>query len=147
MQLKEVYKQIRLNSIIMNLDYLKGKHKNSLLELLQKYEKMFDGTLGKYTGSDSTIELQEDAKPYYAKPFPILEVHEATLKKEVNRLIKIGILKKINNSQWAATTFIIPKNNGTVRFISDFRDLKKRTNIKPSPIPNIQDLLLKLEGF
>ena len=34
----------------MNLNYLKDKHRNSLLELLQKYEKMFDGTLGKYTG-------------------------------------------------------------------------------------------------
>ena len=30
-------------------NYLKVKHKNCLLELLQKYEKMFDGTLGKYT--------------------------------------------------------------------------------------------------
>ena len=46
----------------MNLNKLKDKHKNSLLQLLQKYEKMFDGTLGKYTGSDYTIELKEDAK-------------------------------------------------------------------------------------
>ena len=42
----------------MNLNYLKDKHKNSLLELFQKYEKNFDGTLGKYTGSDYTIELK-----------------------------------------------------------------------------------------
>ena len=71
----------------MNLNYLKDKHENSLLELLQKYEKMFDGTLGKYTGSDYTIELKEDAKPYHAKPFPIPIINELTLKKEVNRLI------------------------------------------------------------
>ena len=32
---------------------------------------MFDGTLGKYIGSDYTIELKEDAKPYHDKPFPI----------------------------------------------------------------------------
>ena len=30
------YKKINLQSIIMNLDYLKDKHRNSLLELLQK---------------------------------------------------------------------------------------------------------------
>ena len=41
----------------MNLNYLKDKHENSLLQLLQKYKKMFDGTLGIYTGSDYTIEL------------------------------------------------------------------------------------------
>ena len=46
----------------MYLNHLKDKHKKSLLELLQKYEKMFDGTLVKYTGSDYTIELKEDTK-------------------------------------------------------------------------------------
>ena len=71
---------------------------------------MFDGTLGKYTGSDYTIELKDDTKPHHVKPFPISKIHELTLVKEVNRLIKIGILKKVNNSQWAALTFIIPKN-------------------------------------
>ena len=55
----------------MNLNYLKDKHKNSLKELLQKYKKIFDGSLGKYTSSDYTIELKENAKPYHAKPFPI----------------------------------------------------------------------------
>ena len=82
----------------MSLNYFKNKHKNSLLELLQKYEKMFDETLGKYTGSDYSLELQENAKPYHAKPFPVPNIHQPTLKKEVNKLIKIGVLKKINNS-------------------------------------------------
>ena len=50
------YKKINLKTIIMNLNYLKDKYENSLLELLQKYEKMFHGTLGKYTGSDYMIE-------------------------------------------------------------------------------------------
>ena len=60
----------------MNLNCLKDKHNNFLLELLQKYENMFDGTLGKYAGSDYTIELEEDAKP-----FPIPKIHELTFKK------------------------------------------------------------------
>ena len=42
---------------------------------------MFDGALGKYTGSTYKIELKEDVKPYHAKPFPIPKVHEPTLKK------------------------------------------------------------------
>ena len=75
---------------------------------------MFDGALCKYTGSDYTIELNKDAKPYHEKPFIIPKIHEPALTKEGNRLIKIGVLKKINNSQSAAPTFIIPKKNGTV---------------------------------
>ena len=116
-------KQNDLNTKVKSLNYLKKKNENSILELLQKYEDMFDGTFSKYTNSDYIIELKEDAKPYHTKPFPILKIHELALKKKVNRLIKIGVLKKkkINNSQWAAPTFIIPNKNGTVSCISDFR--------------------------
>ena len=55
------------------------------MELLQKYEKMIDGTLWKYIGSDYTVALKEDAKPYHAKPFPISKIHKPTLTKEVHR--------------------------------------------------------------
>ena len=34
-----------------------------------------------------------------------------------------------------------------MRFISNFIELNKTIKTKPFPIPNIQDLLLKLEGF
>ena len=43
----------------------------------------------------------------------------------------IGEFTKIHNSQWAALTFIIPKINGTVRFISEFRELNKIIKTKP----------------
>ena len=90
----------------MNLNYSKDIHKDSLLEWIQKYKNMFDGTLGKYTGSDYTIEMKEDAKPYHAKSFSIPKIHEPTLKWKVNRSIKIGVLKKINNYHCADSTFI-----------------------------------------
>ena len=44
-------------------------------------------------------------------------------------------------------TFIIPKKERTVRFISDFGELNKCIFRQPYPIPKIQDLLLRLEGF
>ena len=91
---------------------------------------MFEGTLVNHTGSKYMIEVKEDAKP-----FPIPKIHKLTLKKEVNRLIKIGVLRKINHSQWETPTFMIPKMNDTVRFISDFRQLKKSIKSKPFPIP------------
>ena len=63
----------------MNINYLKDKHKNPLLKLLQKYKNMFDGSLGEYIGSDYTIKAKEDVKHYHAKPFPIPNAHELTL--------------------------------------------------------------------
>ena len=69
----------------MNLNLLKDKYKNSLSELIQKYKKLFGGTLGKYTGSDYTIDLQENVKPYHAKPFPIPNNNKPIFKTEVDR--------------------------------------------------------------
>ena len=115
-----------------------------MLQLLKKYEPLFDGTLGKWKGSPVELELTEGATPYHARSFPIPRIHLATLKQEVERLCEIGVLKKVNRSQWAAPTFIIPKKDGTVRFVSDFRELNKRIKRKPYPIPNIQDVLLNL---
>jgi hypothetical protein len=44
-------------------------------------------------------------------------------------------------------TFIIPKKEGTVCFVTDFWQLNKALKRKPFPIPNIQDILQKIGGF
>ena len=44
---------------------------------------------------------------------------------EVERLVEVGVLKKVNRSEWVAPSFIIPKKDGTVQFINDFRELNK----------------------
>ena len=62
-------------------------------------------------------------------------------------MVKIGILQKVNRSECGAPTFVTPKKDRTIRFITDFRELNKRIKRKPYPIPKIQDLLLKLKGF
>ena len=41
----------------MSFNYLKVEDKDSILKLIEKCEEIFDGTLGKYIGSDHTIEL------------------------------------------------------------------------------------------
>jgi hypothetical protein len=62
-------------------------------------------------------------------------------------LVEAGVFRKVNRSEWVGPTFIIPKKDGSVRFISDFWELNKWIKRKPYPIPKIQDLLLKLKGF
>jgi hypothetical protein len=141
------YEPANLEEICANCTHLTDEQREDLLFLLKKYESLFDGTLGTWKGEDYDIELRSDAIPYHARAFPIPHVHEQTLRHEVERLCRIGVLKKVNRSEWAAPTFIIPKKDGSVRFISDFRELNKRIKRKPYPIPKIQDLLLKLEGF
>ena len=107
--------------ITTKLKYLNSDEQLLIFRQFKKHENMFDGTLGNYTGTEYIIELLEAAQPYHTKPFPIPKVHEETLKTDVNRLVSIDVLQRKNTSEWAAPTFMIPKNNGTGRIISDFR--------------------------
>ena len=65
--------------------------------------------LGTWKEGSYDIELRPDATPYHAKAYPIPKVHLETLKLEVQRLCDVGVLKRVNRSEWAAPTFIIPK--------------------------------------
>ena len=57
-------------------------------------------------------------------------------KTKINRLNTIGF-QNVKKSEWTAPTFTIPKKNETVCFISDLRELNKRIERKPFPIPRI----------
>ena len=145
--LEAKYEKADLRQICSAHSHLQFQQQQKLLALLEKYEDVFDGTLGTWKGAEVDLELVPNATPYHARSYPVPKCHMDTWKMEVERLCEIGVLKKVNRSQWAAPTFIIPKKDGTVRFISDFRELNKRIKRKPFPIPHIQDMLLNLEGF
>ena len=49
--------------------------------------------------TNNTIELQENAKPYHTKPFPIPKYSRTNYKKELDILIEIRVLNNINNSK------------------------------------------------
>ena len=127
--------------------HLSKDRRGKILNLLRQFEDLFDGTLGEFHTNPVHLDLKEGAVPKHHKPFPVAKIHEVTLKKELERLCKIGVLRKCSNSVWATPTFIIPKKNGTVRFISDFRYLNKCLVRRPYPIPKIACVLQKLEGI
>ena len=62
-------------------------------------------------------------------------------------MVKLGVLKQQPDSEWAVPTFVIPKKDKTVRFISDLREVNKRIICKPYPIPKISSVLQEMEGF
>ena len=141
------YEPANLEEIAEQSLHLSKEEQQQLYQLLIKYKSLFDGTLGTWKNETLSIKLKPGVEPYHARSFPIPKCYELTLRQEVERLVQIGVLKKVNRSEWAAPTFIIPKKDGTVRFLSDFRELNKRIKRQPFPLPKIQDLMLKLEGF
>ena len=94
------YTKQDLPSIVKECSKLNQEEHQMLLDLLKKYEHLFDGTLGSWKSSPAEIELKDpDCKPYHAKPYPVPQSQEQKLREEVQRLVDYGVLRKINRSE------------------------------------------------
>ncbi len=62
-------------------------------------------------------------------------------------MCKLGVLERQPAFEWASPSFIIPKKDKTVRFLSDFREVNNRLIRTPFPIPKISMVLQEIEGF
>ena len=124
-----------------NYTHLSDPEKELLLELQQKFEELFDGTLSDWDCEPVSLQLKEGAKPYHGRPFPIPKKHMDITRKEIQRLCDLGVLQWQADSEWALPTCIIPKKDNTVRVVSNFRELNKRIVRKPFPTPKISTVL------
>ena len=62
-------------------------------------------------------------------------------------MVDLGILDHQGASEWASPSFITPKKDGRVRWISDLRELNKVIKRKQYPLPIINDVLRKRKGY
>jgi hypothetical protein len=137
-----------LNKIATECHLLDADQQETLHKLLRKFAHLFDGTLGNWKTDPVDLELKDkNEKPYHARAYPVPHSQEQLLKDEVQRLVDFGVLRKVNRSEWACPMFTIAKPDKTLRSLADLRELNKRIKRKPFPIPKINDLLQKLEGF
>ena len=67
--------------------HLNMMQRNELLKLLQKFEELFDGTLGIWKTDPVDFELKKDVKTIFSQPYPVPKVHEEMFKQEVERLV------------------------------------------------------------
>ncbi len=65
----------------------------------------------------------------------------------MERLCKLRVLERQSASEWALPSFIIPKKDKTVCFLSDFWEVNKRLVRKAFPISKISTVLQEKEGF
>ena len=76
--------------------YLTMTQRNELLKLLQIFEELFYGTLDNWKIDTVDLELKQDMKPIFLRPYPVLKLHEEMFKREVERLFLLGVLDVAN---------------------------------------------------
>jgi hypothetical protein len=100
------YQKADLQSIVKDkCRHLSAVQQKKLLQLLTKYESLFDGTLGDWKTKPVSFQLKEGLSPYHGQAFPVPKVHKETIKKEVERLCQLGVLERQPASEWASPSF------------------------------------------
>jgi len=141
------YEFTDVSEVVSQMTHLNQKQKDNILTVLRKHQKMFDGTLGVYPHKKFHIEIEPDAKPVLSRPYAAPRIHLSVFKKELDHLVQLGVLVRQQESEWASPTFIIPKKDGRVRWVSDLQQLNKVVRRKQYPLPLINDILSKRTGY
>ena len=145
---ESTYEGMNVDNVIKeNCSHLTESQQKGLQELLLKHEKLFDGTLRTYTDKKMDIELLPEASAVYRRPYSVPQLHMEVFRKELQRLCDIGVLKRCGPSEWGLPSFIIPKKDGKVRWVSDLRERNKAIKPVNYTLPIISDIVRKRQGY
>jgi hypothetical protein len=115
------YKPASLDNVIKTCENLHVEEQHQLKTLLQKYEHLFDGTLGEFNMEYVSISLQlidPNCKQIHERAYTVPRSVEQQLQqsKEIVRLVNIGVLEEDYSSEWASRSpsFSIPKKNSKI---------------------------------
>jgi hypothetical protein len=79
--------------------------------------------------------MDPNCKPIHARAYTVTRSVEQQLRKEIARLVDIGVLEEDYSSEWASLfpSFAIPKKKRTIRVVTDFRKLNLLLKHRMSP--------------
>ncbi|XP_029159162.1 uncharacterized protein LOC114931347 [Nylanderia fulva] len=110
-------------------------------EFVRQHPTLFGPGLGVYNKGMLKLVLKEGAKPVALKarrlPFALNEKVET----EINRLVQLGHLEKIEVSEWATPIVPVIKNDGSVRICGNFKlTINPWLIIDRHPLPLIDEI-------
>ena len=109
---------------------------------------MFDGTLGTWYTAPFDLELKDDAKPVWLWYYPVPRVKKAIFRKEVDRLVLLGVVEDANDPEWGTPSFAQPNTKiDCIRFFSASKNLNSQLKRKPYAMPKMREIILNLEGL
>ena len=120
-----LYEPANLQDIVNKCHYLLPQQRQQLYQMLQKFHILFDGQLKTFVGPPVHLQLIENPKPIRRQPYSVPTSRLTVFKAELQRILQIAVIEKAMQSEWIAGTYIVPKKDGLVCWITDFRGLNK----------------------
>ena len=120
-----------------------AKDRTSLLQLLARHRQAIalpGETMGRTDTISHRIALQPGSNPAYTPSYRLPHSHREKAQEMVDDLLCKGIIQE-SHSPWNSPLFLVPKKDGTLRPVVDFRKVNALTEPDHYPLPVLGDLL------
>ena len=123
---------------------LSDTERAEFLDLAQEFSSLFTEAPGTMNLVQHHINLTS-SEPVRCKPYPVPYSMRESLKKDIDCMMKMGVIRE-SNSPYASPVVVVKKKDGSNRVCVDYRKLNKLTVFDPEPMPAAVDLFQKLNG-
>ena len=148
---------------------LEMNQENQLLEILRTHRTALGWTIADIKGISPLIcthriHLEEDVKPSRQPQRRLNPIMKEVVKKEVLKLLDVGVIYPIADSKWVSPTQVVPKKSGVTvvanenneiiptrvtsgwRVCIDYRKLNAGTRKDHFPLPFVDQMLERVAG-
>jgi hypothetical protein len=127
------------------------EEKLKFTELLREFQDVFSWSYEDICGFDISlinhfIPIKEGIKPFRQKQRPINPSLEATIRKELEKLLKAGIIFPVKYSEWVSNLVLVRKTTGHIRLCIDFHALNRVSVKDHFPLTNMEMILQQVAG-
>lgn len=129
---------------IKSIEMSQGSQLNSLLE---EFKNIFEDGIGAIPDYKAKLILKENSQPIFIKPRQVPYGIKERVSNEIDRLEKLGIISKLEHSEWGTPVVPVVKPNGDIRLCADYKvTLNKLIKDENHPIPRIEDIFSSMAG-
>lgn len=119
---------------------------HSTQDWIKVFPSVFGSDLGCFKNYVHRIILKKNVVPKVAKVRNVPLLVRESMKCELDKLLKKGIIQEVEATEWVSPVVMARKANGEARLCVDLRELNRPVVVDHYPLPNITEMLCSLEG-
>ena len=140
--------EMKLNwSQIAHANGVTKDNQPNLKRILDKYRDVFTAELGHCKGVKAKLYVRENSVPQFHRPRPVPLAMRPNIETELQCQVDLGILEKVDISEWAAPIVPVMKPSGEIRLCGDYKvSINPYLEINQYPLPHPELLFAALNG-